>query len=712
MWVAAIAFQIATAMVLGSCQLPIGEACGDGWCPDGQFCSASDPEHPVCMTTASVTAELIFGDISGPGNLDGIGAAARFARPFAVAVDAADNVYVTDNSDIHDVTIRKITPAGLVTTLVDIPGVKRVNVPTNPTDGSALAGVAVDKTGNVYVTQKFDNIIRKVTPAGVISTIGAEQGGYVDGPSTAARFNLLGGIAFDRDDNMFITDTGNQLIREMDSSENTITLAGGLAMTGTADGAGSAARFLFPSDVATDGANVYVADYPNHRIRKITSMQMVTTLAGGTNGELDGMGTDAEFSAPRAVTADAEGNVYATDEGGCTIRKVTPDGYVATLAGIRPAIAKIGCTGSSDGMGSAARFRAPEGIALDSAGNLFIADRDNATIRKLQPSTNQVTTFAGAAPQPGSTDGMSSTARFSMPAGVVVDAAGDWFIADQGNATIRKVTAGVVTTFAGLTSMTGNADGMGAVARFNSPTGAAIDAAGTIYISDKMNHTIRKLAPDGRVTTLAGMAGLKGSSDGIGAAASFNAPIGVTVDSSGTVYVADSGNHTIRKVTVDGVVSTLAGAAGTSGNVDGAAALFNAPSGIAVDPAGNVYVADTGNNTIRKVATDGAVSTLAGTAGMPGAMDGNGSAAQFSSPTGLVLDSTGNLYVIDSGNSTIRKITPDGATITIVGTAGKMGIVLGAHPGLASPSGLAILGDSLVVTDTDAILLLHHAVLP
>jgi sugar lactone lactonase YvrE len=314
------------------------------------------------------------------------------------------------------------------------------------------------------------------------------------------------------------------------------------------------------------------------------------------------------------------------------------------------------------------------------------------------------------------TDGVGSAARFSSLAGVVVNADGNLFIVDQGNATIRKMTsatpAGVVTTLAGAAGAPGGDDGTGSNARFSLPAGAAIDDADTIYIADKMNHTIRTVTANGKVATLAGTAGVPGSTDDMGAAARFNMPSAVAVDGSGTVYVADSGNHTIRKVTADGAVSTVAGAAGTAGSGDGVAALFKFPSGIAIDPAGNMYVADTGNNTIRKIAPDGEVSTVAGAAGMADAVDGSGSEARFSAPTSLVLDSKGDLYVIDSGNSTIRKVMSDGTTTTIAGTAHQVGIVLGDHPGLASPGGLAIFGDSLVVTDTNAILLLHHAVQP
>jgi sugar lactone lactonase YvrE len=198
----------------------------------------------------------------------------------------------------------------------------------------------------------------------------------------------------------------------------------------------------------------------------------------------------------------------------------------------------------------------------------------------------------------------------------------------------------------------------------------------------------------------------------MGAAARFNAPDGVALDTAGNVYVADANNHTIRKVTAAGVVTTLAGTAGLSGSTDGtgAAAHFSFPSGVAIDSAGSLYVADFGNHTIRKVTADGVVTTLAGTAGLSGSADGTGAAARFNGPDGVSVDGAGHIYVADVFNSTIRKVTPTGTTSTVAGVAGMGAIVLGATPRFASPSGLAIAGDSIVASDTNAILLLRHGV--
>jgi hypothetical protein len=287
-----------------------------------------------------------------------------------------------------------------------------------------------------------------------------------------------------------------------------------------------------------------------------------------------------------------------------------------------------------------------------------------------------VRTIAGTAGVSGSTDGTGSAARLFYPKGVAADGSGNVYVADNWNHTVRKInSAGVVTTIAGTAGSSGSADGTGSAARFSGPEGAAVDGTGNVYVADNLNHTIRKVTPAGAVITLAGIAGSSGSTDGSSSAARFNYPEGVAVDVTGNVYVADSGNFTIRKITAAGMVTTLAGVAGRSGWSDGAGsfAQFNGPEGVAVDGAGNVYVTDnvdytirestpagflvaaTGNYTIRKVTPAGAVSTLAGLG--RGSSDGVGSQARFDMPMGVAADAAGNVYVSCSSldSNTIRK---------------------------------------------------------
>ena len=348
----------------------------------------------------------------------------------------------------------------------------------------------------------------------------------------------------------------------------------------TLAGGGNPAEFNGPYGVAVDASgNVYVTDKFNHRIRKITSEGDVSTLAGGS--------TPAQFNGPIGVAVDSSDNVYVADQSNHRIRKITSGGEVSTLAG----------------GGNPAEFNWPTDVAVDSSGNVYVADMANYRIRKIAPVAEggvSVSTLAGTGTQ-GYQDGDDTEAKFDQPTGVAVDAKGIVYVADFSNNRIRKITSGgEVDTLAG-TGTAGSKDGAGTSAQFNEPTGVALDAEGNVYVADFSNNRIRKITSGGEVDTLAGT-GTAGSADGDDTAAQFYTPTGVAVDSSGNVYVADSDNHLIRKITPEGVVSTLAGS-GTEGSKDGAgtSAQFNYPTDVAVDSSGNVYVADYSNHLIRKI---------------------------------------------------------------------------------------------------------------
>jgi DNA-binding beta-propeller fold protein YncE len=366
----------------------------------------------------------------------------------------------------------------------------------------------------------------------------------------------------------------------------------------------------------------------------------VSTFAGGEGGFADGIGGDAKFYRPHGVAIDAAGNLYVADLRNNRIRKITPAGEVSTLAG--------GEEGFADGVGSDAMFHEPRGIAIDAAGNLYVADTWNHRIRKITPA-GEVSTFAGG--EKGFADGIGGDAKFRRPLGIEVDAAGNLYVADTLNHRIRKITpTGDASTLAG--GEEGFADGIGSDAKFNSPIGIASDAAGNLYVADSVNNRIRKITSAGEVSTLAGSE--NGFADGIGGTAKFDAPVGIAVDVAGNLYVADLGNHCIRKITPAGEVSTLAGSEMGFADGVGSDAMFLLPSGIASDAAGNLYVADTVNNRIRKITPAGEVSILAG--GEYGFADGIGSDARFFAPFGIASDAAGNLYVADTFNHRIRKI--------------------------------------------------------
>lgn len=329
-----------------------------------------------------------------------------------------------------------------------------------------------------------------------------------------------------------------------------------------------------------------------------------------------------------------------------------------------------GAPSSLDATGHNARFDRPTGVATDSAGNVYVADFGNNTIRKIVPDGTQplfgpqgqvgrvgtVTTIAGLPSQFGTADGTGSAARFNRPVHLTVDPNGNIFVSDTGSNTIRKITPdGVVSTFAGTPGAKGGTDGVGPAAQFSYPQGIAADRAGNLYVADTGNQTIRKITPAAVVTTFAGTPNVPGNLDGVGTAARFAGPQGVAVDATGNVFVADSGNDEIRKIAPDSTVTTIAGSP-LVGSKDGpaSAATFHSPIGIAVDASANIFVTDFYGNTIRRISPAGFVTTIGGRPNAAGSQDGAGSLAMFNHPQDIAVDRAGNLYVADNYNDTIR----------------------------------------------------------
>ncbi len=486
-------------------------------------------------------------------------------------------------------------------------------------------------------------------------------------------------------------------------------LAGLLAGPGALDGIGPAAQFYFPAGAATDGAgNLYIADAANDTIRKIVlATAEVTTLAGslGVTGSDDGIGTSARFFSPQGLACDGAGNLYIADSVNSTIRRLAlATGEVTTIAGTANAL------GSQDGRGQAARFDSPMSLAYDGAGHLFVADIDG-TIRDIVLTTGDVTTVAGSSATTGSQDGTGTSALFWRPQGVVSDGAGTLYVADTDNHTIRKIVVetGSVTTFVGTAGADGIDDGVGSAARFSYPHGLSTDGHGNLFVADFGSNRIRKVVlATAEVTTLAGVLGYNGYSDGPGDVAEFNGPDYLACDAAGNLFVTDSANQTVRRIAVaTSGVTTFAGLGSSAGSDDGvgAGARFNWPMGLVSDGAGNLFVADALNRTIRKVvAATGAVSTLAGLANQSGSRDGTGADARFGYPAALAFDGAGTLFVADQTNNLIRKV--DLATAVVTTVAGEAGIAgsddgVGTNAHFDSPASLALDGaGNLFVGDT------------
>jgi sugar lactone lactonase YvrE len=631
----------------------------------------------------------------GFGYVDGTPAESRFGEPNGLAIDDAANVYVADNGNF---VIRKITSGGNVSTIAGQYGMPGYADGTGDAARfRSIMGMAIDAAGNLYVCDMENSVIRKITPGGVVTTFAGKPGVYgaMDGQAGFAQFYSPYAVAVDKKGDVFVADTFNHAIRKISGGMVT-TLAGTLGVPGSADGVGGSAAFNRPCGIAVDAAgNVFVADSGNETVRKITADGTVTTVAGsaGVSGWADGVGGSVRFYDPRGITVDGRGAVWIADRGNCAVRRLNSDGSVGSFGGP---------PGNADGAAEKARMMLPAAVAVDPAGYVYIADAGNSTVRKLMPP-NVITTIAGASGI-GASDGIRGVGSFFLPRGVAVNGSGTLFVVDTFNQAIRKVTQdGTTALLAGKPGQAGSADGAGTDARFAFPHNAAVDSKGNVYVTDSGNGTVRKITTAGVVFTFAGQAGKRGSADGVGSAALFSVPEGIAVDAAGNVFVTDQQEATIRKITPEGVVSTFAGTAGQHGQTDGQGSLarFDSPSGLAVDTKGNLYVADEFAYTIRKISPTGLVTTLAGKYGWSDLVDGTGANARFYDPVGVAVDAAGNVFVTEMFGNVIRKITPTGAVSTLGGKWGAAyGDGLGDGARFNGPAGIAVDGfGNLYVAD-------------
>jgi sugar lactone lactonase YvrE len=564
--------------------------------------------------------------------------------------------------------------------------------------------VAADSHGNVFVAD--NNMIREISPAGAVTTVAGSPTahGSADGTKTAARFNQPYGLAVDANDNLYVADTLNSTVRKITPQGVVSTIAGTAGKVGNTDGsANTIALFASPQGIAVDNSGVvYVTDWGYNSLRTVAN-GTVTTIAGlppSPGFGTDGPGSTASFFYPLALSWVAPGQLYVADSDAVRAVSTAAPYNVSTDAGNNTVT-----SGATDGPALSATFNYAAGVAGDTAGNVYIADIVNNTIRTLAwpGGVATVSTLAGTTGVAGSANGNGSAATFNSPSSVATDAAGNIFVADTNNSQIRKVTpTGVVTTYAGAAPNYGHTDATGTAASFYGPRGIVKDTSGNLYVADDYNNTIRMITPTGVVKTIAGAAGQSGEVDGTGNAARFSAPHGITIDSSGNLYVADYTGQTIRMVTQAGVVTTIAGAAFVAQELDGdgTAARFSEPIGIAIDSLGNLYVTDNFGDTIRKITPPPAatVTTIAGMANVSGSVDGVGNAARFNGPIGITVDSKGNVFVGDNGNGTLRVITPGRVVTTLAGTAQAFGFADGVGGGaqFAELFGLAIDGTGAV----------------
>ena len=471
---------------------------------------------------------------------------------------------------------------------------------------------------------------------------------------------------------------------------------------GTEDGAGPAAAFNTPNGSVVYNNNLYVADFLNHTIRQIViATGVVTTLAGsaGNSGMTDGTGTAARFNGPVGVAAEGTTDLFVGDRLNHTIRKIQISSQaVSTFAGT------AGSSGFVEGNAGNSRFNRPGFVSI-AGGTLYVSDELNHAIRQTNLPGVSFSTLAGSPnPKSGKTDETGAKARFNFPGGTWGDGKGNLYVSDTNNHTIRKVVlaTGAVTTFAGVSGTSGANNGPGATATFQFPEGLWGDGLGNLYVADTGNHRIRKIViATQQVSTLAG-SGSPALTNGTGTGASFNSPHALWGD-AGTLYVADKDNNVIRKIVVSsGAVTTFGGTgvAGSSDNATGTLAQFDLPLGIWGDGS-SLYVTEGGNHTIRKIEIGGTqtVTTIAG--GSVGSDDGIGAAAKFNFPHAIWGDGT-NLWVVDSDNHTIRQVVISSATVTTpVGSAGNPGFVddTGSTARFSTPQTIWGNGSNLYVSD-------------
>jgi uncharacterized protein (TIGR03437 family) len=551
-----------------------------------------------------------------------------------------------------------------------------------PATSAALAapnGVAVDAGGNVYIASTVQNMVYKVDTKGVIGIVagnGLRRYAGDGGPARAASLASPLGVALDRAGNLYIADTGNQVVRRV-GTNGIITTVAGSGHYGFGGDGGPAAKALFSAvtGVAIDSSgNLYISDQQNSRIRKVNPEGIISTFAGnGTPGYAGdgGAAVNANLNVPSGLAIDDGGSLYVADW--VAVRKIAPDGAISTVAG-------SSCCGvvADGGPATAAILGGAAAVAVDSTGYLYVAENFGQRIRRVSPQ-GIITTIAGNGKSAFTGDGGSATqASLSSPSGVAVDANGNVYIGDRDNDRVRRVNGGgSISTIAGQGCPVG--DGGAAVsARLDLPRGLATDASGNLYVADADNHRVRRVTPAGVISTVAGTGHAGYSGDGGPAtAASLNTPWDVKIASDGSLYIADTLNNVVRKVSPAGAISTYAGGGPLYASGDGgpaAQAYIGSPSSIALDGAGNLYLYDKYLNGVRKVAPSGSISTIAGGGGKSGYSGDGGpatSAVFGSNPLSLLADAGGSVYVSDSGNSRVRRIDSRGIITTFAGNGSQ-----------------------------------------
>lgn len=652
--------------------------------------------QPYVISTAAGGARVAF-PAQGTTAAD-----LRLILPAYAATDAAGNIYVSDS--YYD-RIFRIAPSGAVTSFAGTdtgfggdggaPAAARFN---------GVSGLAVSASGDLYVCDRRNARVRKISGSAITTVAG--NGSFTPAPdgsqATSGGAGSATGIALDNAGNFYFSDASNHIVRKVDSAGVVTTVAGVAGRAGFSGDGGpaTAATLQGPGGIALDGqGNLYIADSGNNRVRRVNAQGRIDTVVGtGVAGETgdSGPAVSAQINVPTDVVVSRDGDLFLTSRSGGRVRRLRGT-TISTVAG----------GGNGRNFPSSARLfdlALPNALALTAAGDLLVLDDGRRQLYRINVAADSIQLAAGAiAAEAAGDNGPAVQSALLQPIGVAVDPDGNVYVSDVVDNRIRRIAPnGSITTFAGNGTL-GQTEGGARSAELGRPRGMALDRNRNLYVAATWGGYVRRISPNGLVSNFAGGSATGFAGDnGPAASARLNAPASVAIDRDDNVYIADSANNRIRRVTPNGNINTFAGA-GTRGFAgDGGPAFsaqLSAPLGVAVDAQGNVFIADTGNHRVRRVDRSGNISTVAGT-GEPGT-----GAAQLWLPSGLAFDAAGNLLIAMQGGGQLRALMRDGSLTVVAGTgssgfSGDGGRADGAQ--LAGMNGITVGPDgSIFVVDTN-----------
>jgi len=694
-----ISFSIASAKPFkdGSVATEVEISLIDGIAVDqsGNVFISTHDHHSILKIDKNGKINRVYGDgITGFSGDGGPASKARLNQPAGLVFDKEGNLYIADRTNNR---VRKVDTNGIITTVAGngTAGFSGDGGPATEASFDLPAGLAFDSKGNLYVSDRSNNRVRRVDTNGIITTVAGNGGDQYKGDkglAVNAEINKPFGLAIDKDDNLYIADRGNNRIRKVDTNGIITTPAGdgGFYFIGD-NGPAYNASIAGPTGVAVDKeGNLFIADKYNNRVRMVDTNGLIRTVVGTGQRDYNGdseLARETNLHFPFALTVAPDGKLLVVDRSHYTIRRVDlQSGSVETIAGNGKKKFK-----GDGGPATGASIFFPHGIAVDSKDNVIFSDKAHFRIRRITPD-GMIDTIAGNGMRGNLGDGGDAldTELYSVTSLILNDQDEIYFTNPSGfMSLIRKIDKNNIVHLLHTTSdkkffeelkksggfSKSSKSDLVAISQF---TDIALDKEGNLIIPDSINHQIRKVTPDGIYTTIAG----NGSSDftgdgGPATKAAFAVPLAVALDDAGNIYVADSTNNRIRKIDTNGIVTTFAGNGEHKDTGDGGPAIdagIRSMTDLAFSPSGELYIVEAGSHRIRKIKKDGTITTVAGTGYQGYYGDGGpGEKAMLKTPSGIAFDSKGNVYISDLGNNRIRKLDTNGIISTLAGTGGSYG---------------------------------------